>query len=154
MKNLPKQVKKWICYHWYNHLFFNQNILTLLNFFFENFDKQSQKNARLVSESWQNCIDNQNILWKILFEDKDGEEAFPAACLYGNLKMAKILIQKSVEFWNLNVKDVDGMTGFHYAYDVGNSKIVEILVQKSAEFNIDFNVKDECGKTGFHCTCN
>ena len=70
----------------------------ITEFFFENFDKQSQKNARLVSESWQNCIDNQNILWKILFEDKDGEEAFPAACLYGNLKMAKILIQKSVEF--------------------------------------------------------
>ena len=63
---------------------------------FEKMDKESLKNSRLVSKSWQNCIDNQNILWVKILEDKDAEEAFQLACKNGHLKMAKFLIFRNL----------------------------------------------------------
>merc|ERR1712012_933439 len=117
-------------------------------------DEECLKNSRLVSSSWQNCIDSQNILWKKLLKDKDAQEPFQRACKNGHIKMAKILIQRSAEFnIDLNSKGKNGITGFHYACELENSKVVEILVQKSTEFKIDLNAKDELGHTAFRNVC-
>ena len=52
---------------------------------FQNLDEDSLKSSRLVSKSWQNCIDNQNILWKKILKDEDAERAFQLACTSGHL---------------------------------------------------------------------
>ena len=82
---------------------------------FEKINKDSLKNSRLVSKSWQNCVDHQNILWKKILVDEDAEQAFRQACKNGHVKMAKILIQKSTEFnIDLNAKGKIGNATLRY----------------------------------------
>ena len=65
---------------------------------FGQLDKKSLKYCREVGKSWQNCIDNRNILWiKIVEGEEDVNKAFQLACKKSHTKMAKMLIQKSTE---------------------------------------------------------
>ena len=47
-------------------------------------DKKSLKHCREVAKSWQNCIDNRNLLWNKIAEDEGSNEAFQFACKNGN----------------------------------------------------------------------
>ena len=80
---------------------------------FEHLDKQSLKNCRLVSKSWQESIDYKNILWNEVFENKVCSKAFQSSCKNGCTKIAKFLMKKPIEFnIELNAKDQYGMTAF------------------------------------------
>ena len=121
---------------------------------FEHLDKQSLKDCRVVSKSWQESIDNKNILWTEVFKKSDCNNAFQSSCKNGRTKIAKFLMKKSIEFKiDLNARDNFGDTAFHKACKNGHSKIAEMFIQKSAEFNIELNTKDEYGKTAFHYAC-
>merc|ERR1712051_203 len=90
---------------------------------FEKMDITSLRNCREVSKSWQECIDNQDILWNKIAKKENGNTAFELACKNGHSKMAKVLIQKSAELnIDLNAKDWFGMTAFHNASSYGHSK--------------------------------
>ena len=65
---------------------------------FEKLDTKSLKNYRKVSKLWQNCIDEQNILWKKISNVIGGKNAFRLACKKDHSKMALLLIQKPAEF--------------------------------------------------------
>ena len=114
-------------------------------------DMKTFKNCKQVSKSWQEFIDNQNILWK----SETGANAFQLACLNGHSKMAGILIKNSKKFnINLNAKSGRmGKTAFHNACIRNNLKIAEMLMQKSTEFDIDLNIKMNNGDTAFHYAC-
>ena len=88
-------------------------------------NKDSLKSSRLVLKSWQNCIDNQNILWKKILEDEVSEQAFRQACKNGHVKMAKILIQKSNE---LNI-EVDEMRAF--IHNISCLLLISLLLNKT-----------------------
>ena len=121
---------------------------------FKKMDSKSLKNCREVSKPWQECIDNQDILWNKIAKKENGGEAFELACTSGHSKMAKVLIQKSAELnIDLDHKDWLGETAFQNVCEYGNSKIAEMLIQKSTDFNIDLNAKDKYGMTGFHIAC-
>ena len=66
----------------------------------ENLDIRSLENCREVSKSWQCCIDNQSILWKKIAKNEDIniKKIFLFSCKNGHLKMAKVLVQNSVEY--------------------------------------------------------
>ena len=119
---------------------------------FKKMEKETYKNLRLLSKQWQKYIDDGNLLWIKLLEDKDANNAFQLAIEKGHFKMTEFLILKSTKFnIDLNFKHKRyGWTAFHIACIYGQSEIAEILVQKSAEFNIDLNAKDGDGKTGFY----
>ena len=117
---------------------------------FEHFDKQSLKNCRVVSKSWQESIDYKNILWNEVFKNKDCSRAFQSSCKNGHTKIAKFLMKKSIEFnIELNAKDEYGRTAFHLASSYGNTKIVKILIEHSKIFGLDLTLKDNDGRTGF-----
>ena len=121
---------------------------------FEKLDSKSLKNCRKVSKSWQECIDNQNILWNQIVEKEGGNKTFQLACKNGHSKMVEMLIKKPAKFKiDLNAKDGDGNTAFLVACKNGHSKIAEMLMQKSAEFNIDLNAEDEDDMTAFQLAC-
>ena len=63
-----------------NPMLFHSRYPHITEKIFENLDKESLKSTRLVSKSWQNCIDNQNILWYKILENEDAEEAFQLVC--------------------------------------------------------------------------
>ena len=60
---------------------------------FEKLDNQSLKNCREVSKSYQECIDNQNILWNKIVKKESGNETFQLACKNGHSKMVEMLIR-------------------------------------------------------------
>ena len=124
---------------------------------FKEMDKKSLKVCRLLSKSWQEYIDDRNLLWKKIMEYEDPNRAFQSACNNGHFKMAEFLIQKSTELnidLNANDETFGRGTAFHLACHIGNSNIAEMLVQKSADFNIDLNALDGVScKTAFHLAC-
>ena len=70
---------------------------------FQKMDKDALKNCRLLSKSWLEYIDNQNLLWKKVIDVQNANQAFQSACNDGFPKMVKFLIQKSEDFKiNLN----------------------------------------------------
>ena len=110
---------------------------------FEKIKKESLKICRLLSKSWLQYIDNQNLLWNKMIENEDSNKVFQSACKNGHSKMAAFLIEKSDELKiDLNAGDRNGWTAFHWICYNDHSKILEILVQKSVEFNIDLNTKN------------
>ena len=72
----------------------------------------------------------------------EGHTPFHIACKYGQLKIAEMIIQLSIDLnIDLNTKDfLWELTGFHLACESGHLKITEMLVQYSAEFNIDISM--------------
>ena len=62
---------------------------------FQKMDKDSLKNLRLLSKSWLGHIDNQNLLWNKMIENKDSNKVFQSACKIGHSKIAEFLIEKS-----------------------------------------------------------
>ena len=72
---------------------------------FDHMDKRSLKTSRFLSKSWQEYIDDQNLLWKKIIEYEDPKEAFQTACFEGHSKMAEFLILNSAKFnIDLNAK--------------------------------------------------
>ena len=69
-----------------NPLVFHQGFQHITEQIFENMDDQSLKNCREVANSWQNCIDNQNILWSKIAKKNGGTESFKKACKNGHLR--------------------------------------------------------------------
>ena len=123
---------------------------------FKKSEKKSLKNCRQVAKSWQNCIDNQNVLWnKIVDDEKNANIAFAKACKIGHSKIAEMLVLKSTDLKiNLNKKDKHRNTGFHFACKNDNLEIVNMLIGNSNKFNIDLNAKDYWGKTAYHLACS
>ena len=96
-----------------NPMVFYQGFQHITEQIFEKMDEKSLKSCRAVAKSWQNCIDNQNILWKKIARKNGGTKSFQQACKNGHSKMAKMLIQKSTEFdIDVNVKDKFSDTPF------------------------------------------
>ena len=94
---------------------FHQRFSLITEQIFEKMDENSLKNCRKVAKSWQNCIDNRNILWNKIAEKNGGNASFLLACQKGHFKMAKMLIQKSDEFKiDVNAKNEYGETHFFY----------------------------------------
>ena len=81
-----------------NPMVFHQGFQHITEQIFEKIDKNSLKNCREIVKSWQNCIDNQHILWKKIAKENGGTKSFQIACKIGHIKMAKMLIQKATEF--------------------------------------------------------
>ena len=72
---------------------------------FDHMDMRSLKTSRFLSKSWQEYIDDQNLLWKKIIEYEDPKEAFQTACFEGHSKMAEFLILNSANFnIDLNAK--------------------------------------------------
>ena len=70
-----------------NPMVFHSRFQHITENIFRKMDIKSLKNCRQVSKSWQECIDNQKILWK----NEVGSKAFQVACENGHSKMAEIL---------------------------------------------------------------
>ena len=122
---------------------------------FNKLDLDSLKNCREVSRSWENYIDDQNILWNKILENQDTNKTLQLACKNDHIKMVKTIIQKSNELSiDLNAKVVFGWTAFQFACINDNFKIAELFVQKSAEFNIDLNAKYEYNSSATHFACH
>ena len=69
--------------------------------------------------------------------------------MYGQLKIAEMLVYKS-DHIDLNAKDnKSGQTGFHFSCAWGKASIVDMLITNAEAFNIDLTSKDKNGKTGF-----
>ena len=74
---------------------------------FEKLNIKDLENSREVSKAWMQCIDNQNILWNKIAENEDGNKVFQKAYKKGHFKLAKVLIEKSVEYQiDLNKKAI------------------------------------------------
>ena len=80
---------------------------------FEKIKKESLKICRLLSKSWLQYIDNQNLLWKKIVEDEKEvpNKAFRKAIsmtpistfsAFGHPKMAEFLIKNSIKY-NINL---------------------------------------------------
>ena len=69
--------------------------------------------------------------------------------MYGQLKIAEMLVYKSDRI-DLNAKDnKSGQTGFHFSCAWGKTSIVDMLITNAEAFNIDLSSKDKNAKTGF-----
>ena len=103
---------------------------------FQNVGMDSLKSCRLVSKSWLEYIDNQNLLWDKVIDVQNANQAFQSACNDGFPNMVKFLIKKSTDFKiDLNYRSEvhSFQTPFYLACLKGHSKVVEILVQESSE---------------------
>ena len=80
-----------------NPMVFCPRFLHIAEQIFEHLDNKSLKNCRKVSKSWQNCIDNRNILWNKIVDDEDGDKAFQLACKIGHSKIVGMLMRKPLE---------------------------------------------------------
>ena len=99
---------------------------------FKYLDNQSLKNCRVVSKSWQECIDDRDILWNKVFKNKDCNKTFQLSCQNGLSKIVEFLMKKSIEFKiDLNAKGKHDKTVFHWACKYGHFKVAEMCVQKS-----------------------
>ena len=137
-----------------NPMLFHPRFPHITEKIFKNLGINGLKNCREVSKLWQNCIDDQNILWKELVKSKGVNRAFQLACEKGHSKMANMLIQKfdeiKIDFHSKNEND---MTAFHFACKNGLLKVVEMMIRKSNELDIDLNAKNWDGRTGFQFAC-
>ena len=110
---------------------------------FDNMDKRSLKTSRFLSKSWQEYIDDQNLLWKKIFEHEDSNKTFQIACFKGHSKKAEFLILNSANFnIDLNTKfkknnNFYGKTAFHLACLYGMTSTVEMVLKKAKSFKID-----------------
>ena len=121
---------------------------------FEKLNINSLKKCREVSKSWEESIDNKNIIWKRVVKNKDINKIFQSACNEDHVKLAKMLVENPAKYnIDLNSKDESGKTAFHWVCKKGHSKIAEILVQKSTENILDLNAKDKCKLTPFYYAC-
>ena len=77
---------------------------------FQQSNKDSIKNSRKVCKSWQNCIDNKNILWRKIVKSNNCNEVFLSACKNGHFKMVEMLVDKNTQF-NQSCNFVILMTG-------------------------------------------
>ena len=89
---------------------------------FKQLDEKSLQNSREVAKSWQECIDDSNLLWIEIVKEIGGNEAFQLACRKGHSKMVEMLIQNPVKFnIELNaIKTYCGKTAFHWACNNGH----------------------------------
>ena len=82
-----------------NPMVFYKGFQHISEYIFDILDIKSLQNCRRVSKSWQDCIDNQNILWIKIAENQETNpnEIFQLSCKRGNTKLAQALIKKSIE---------------------------------------------------------
>ena len=107
-----------------------KNILKKMN-------KKTLRNCRLLSKSWQEYIDNENLLWNKFLGNKDANKAFKFAIKQAHFKMTEFLILKSAQFnIDLNAKDIRGESAFQLAFNEKQSHIVDMLCEKSIEHKI------------------
>ena len=86
---------------------------------------------------------------KFLDEGNEGHEntGFQLACKFGHLKLAEMLLEKSVNFdIDIHAMNANGQTAFHLACDKGQTEIVQLLLQKSSQLKIALN----CGNGAYH----
>ena len=120
-----------------NPLIFHSRFQHITEQIFDHLDKKSLKRCRTVAKSWQNCIDNRNILWKKIANAQNSNKVFRRACKKGHLKIFEMLIQKPLDF-NINFNATNGNreTGLHLACTNGHIEIARMLILKSTKFNI------------------
>ena len=100
----------------------------------------------LISEADKNLVDD------------EGYTPFLIACLYGQIRMAEVLMKKSVELKiDLCRKSKWGITAFHLACISGNSELAEMIMNNSfinPFLRIDLNEKKpDDSMTGFLYAC-
>ena len=74
---------------------------------FEKMDIKTLRNCRQVSTTWQEFIDNHNIIWK----NETGTKAFQRSCQFYHTKLAGILIKNSKRF-NIKISSTPVLSGF------------------------------------------
>ena len=87
-------------------------------------------------------------------KDNYGCTPFRNACRYGHVKLAEMLMKKSIELdIDLNGKifdpAYDGWTAFHLACFFGKTDIVKIMIDNSESLKLDLTAKDKNKQTGF-----
>ena len=100
----------------------------------------------LISETDKNLVDD------------EGYTPFLIACLYGQIRIAEVLMSKSVELKiDLCRKSKWGITAFHLACISGNSELAEMIMNNSfinPFFRTDLNEKKpDDSMTGFLYAC-
>ena len=84
-----------------NPIVFYPRFLNIAEDIMKKVDVKTLKNCREVEKSWQNCIDDQKILWKKIVNDEGSDTIFQFACKNGHFKMVEMLIE------NIAVHDID-----------------------------------------------
>ena len=111
-----------------NPMVFHPRFQHITKQIFKHLDNENLKNLREISISWQEFIDNRNILWNEVFKNKDCNNAFQLSCQDGLTNIARFLIKRSVHFKvNLNAKKENGKTALHLACIFEQSKIIELF---------------------------
>ena len=87
-------------------------------------------------------------------KDNYGYTPFHNACQNGHVKLAEMLMKKSIELdIDLNGKifdpAYDGWTPFHLACFFGKTDIVKIMIDNSESLKLDLTAKDKNKQTGF-----
>ena len=127
----------------------------------EKLDNQSLTNCRMVQISWNNFFNQKNypeirIMKHIKdFHNEDKNwTVFHEACTKKQVKIAEVIMKKSVELEiNLNAVADDG-AGFHFPCMFNDKNMAKLIMEKSVEFNIDLNVENSDGRTGFNLACH
>ena len=89
----------------------------------------------------QYLLDNINDESVLLYQDKDGWNAFAYACGFGNVDIIKSLVQEYHDF--VNWKNPYGANGLHMAALQGNIPVFKYLVN---DLKIDINSTDDKGR--------
>ena len=126
---------------------------------FDQMDKKCLQKCREVTKSWQECIDEMNLLRihfisvpKIL---KYGNTYLHVAAKNGHSNIFKILFKTDKI---QNPENHKGTTSFQLACQYGQFEIVKLFIQKPTELNIDLNAEvknpaNNKGTTQVHLAC-
>ena len=121
---------------------------------FEQLDNKSLTNCREVTKSWQNFINEINLIWIRIVNIptilSDGDTYLHLAAQTGQTEMfGEILADEH----DKNPKNNWGWTPFHLACYHDQLLITGLLLRNSSESDmrsIDLNTKDNNGRTGLH----
>ena len=120
---------------------------------FEQLDNKSLTNCREVTKSWQNFIDEINIIWIRIVNIptilSDGDTYLHLAAQTGQTEVFGEILDKEHD---KNPKNNWGWTPFHLACYYDQMLITGLLLRNSSKsvMSIDLNAKDNNGRTGFH----
>ena len=120
---------------------------------FEQLDNKSLTNCREVTKSWQNFINEINLIWIRIVNIptilSDGDTYLHLAAQTGQTEMLGEIL---AEEHDKNPKNNWGWTPFHLACYYDQLLITGLLLRNSSEsdMSIDLNTKDNNGRTGLH----
>ena len=118
---------------------------------FEQLDNKSLTNCREVTKSWQNFINEINLIWIRIVNIptilSDGDTYLHLAAQMGQTEVfGEILAEEN----DKNPKNNWDWTPFHLACYYDQLLITGLLLRTASDKTIDLNTKDNNGRTGLH----